>query len=197
MPDHSNSRKFAGTAVTRLPYRDVARQLVGAPWGKVEVPGGRLAHSSKLTPGAWSVSSLLVRGDTDILIYADSFDVDGEEIFCLKFSRSTDDWCRSHLQSAHPAFAPVLEWPQDIEVPSEFMEVGPDSAEMGICRPLHDVKHENTESVVPVVWYFLHASKTGLLLFADSEVPLNVGIADLRTADSIRSSLKAVSVISI
>lgn len=195
MSEYETARKTA--SVTRLPDSEVARLLVGAPWRGVEVPGGRLIHSSKSNPGAWSAASLLVRGDTDVLVYAESYDVRGEEHFCLRFACSTDDWCRSHLQFVRPAYSQILKWPPTLECPADFMRTGPTTAEMGLGDVLQITQSENQSSPVPVLWYFLHAGKTGLLLFADNEIPLNIGICDTQAASIVKKSFQTRSVVTV
>lgn len=197
MSDYEAVRPAASPAVTRLPDTEVARKLVGAPWRQVEVPGGRLIHRSKAISGAWSASSLLVRGDTDLCVYAESYEAGDEERFCLRFARSTDEWCRSHLQSARPAFSPIMQWPPSVEFPADFMVTGPTAAELGLGSTLHMSEGARPRSLVPVVWYFLRAGSAGLLLFADSEIPLNVGICGVRAASLVKTTLPIASSVNL
>lgn len=197
VPRYDALGRSASGLVTHLPDTEVARQLVGAPWSKVEVPGGRLVNRSTWIPGAWSASSVLVRGRTDLLVYAESYEARDQELLCLRFARCTDDWCRTHLQSARPAFSPILQWPSDIELPADFLSIGPTAAELGLGCTIPVSQGDDAASFIPVTWCFLRAGRAGLLLFADGEVPLNVGICDARAASIVRSSFPAVSLVSI
>ena len=180
---------------TCLPDIEIAKLLVGIPWKKVEVPGGRLMHPSKSIPGAWSVSSLLVRGDTDVLVFTETYVVGSEERYGLRFTLSNDDWSRSHVESARPRFSEVLQWPSDVEFPTDFIRTGPTTAEFGLGRALQISQGDNSGSVVPVFWYFLRTGTLGLLLFADGEIPLNVGICGARSASVVRQSIPTVSIV--
>jgi hypothetical protein len=48
-----------------------------------------------------------------------------------------------------------------------------------------------------LLWLVLRAGKEGVVVYADSEIPLNVGIASIAAFSSIDASMRAISTVRI
>lgn len=168
------------SALAKLPEMQAARALLGTPWSAVEVPSGRITHKSKVRESAWSVPSVLVRHGTSdaVLVFAEAFEDRGTEIFGLRFKSATDNWVEKHVAAARPPFSPVAKFPPGLEVLGTFAEHGPSCGEMGLGAPLFLA----SETVVPVMWCWFCSGETTLLLFADDQIPMNVGMSVAMTA---------------
>lgn len=181
------------TATTQFPDIREIRSLLRTPWLAIEAQSGRIRHRSVATPGAWSASALLVRSAVDVLICAEGLEKSGCEGFHLRFRRADDDWCRSYLESSHPRFAPISHWPEGISLPSEFSQSGPTESEIGFGAP--GGPEAGGQLLVPLLWCRFGTATTQIVLYADWEIPLNVGISQApRTSAYVTNTLKAVSI---
>ncbi len=194
MTSREPSRTSGAPVVAQLPDLSMVRALVRAPWGAVEAQAGKFRHQSARNSRAWSTSALLIHGAIDVLVYVEAYDEKGAERFSLRFARSNEQWCSQHLQSARPPFKRILRWPPEIVVPPQFSIQGPTDAEVGLGAAIQATCDETENQVVPVLWCCFRAGESGLLLYADSEIPLNVGVAEASDGLSMRKSLGAVSV---
>jgi len=188
------SRMQGRHAVARLPDLSNVKALVGEPWVSVEAQSGKLRHQSAQNPRAWSTSSLLIHGAIDVLAFVETYDDHGIERFNLRFARASDEWCSQHLKSARPSFEPILSWPPSAAIPAPFPITGPTDVEIGLGSPIRSTDTMQEGEVVPVLWCCFRAGESGLMLYADSEIPLNVGVVEAGAGLNIRNSLKAVSV---
>ena len=161
--------------IARLPDVQAARTLLSTPWSTLEVPSGRIIHKSNAGEGAWSAPSLLVRyGKSEaVLIYAEAYEDCGTERFGLRIKAETDEWVRAHISSARPPFSPVTRPPTGLEVLAKFADHGPSSGELGLGAPLIT----GSETVVPLLCCWFCIGDSGLLLFADDQIPMNVGMS--------------------
>lgn len=163
------------SVVARLPDQQAARALLRTPWSAVEVPSGRIVHRCKARNRAWSVPSLLIRtgASAGMLIFAEAYDDHGSERFGLRFRAASDNWSGKHIATARPPFAPVVDWPPGLEFMGSFAKAGPLSGELGLGVSLLG----ESEKVVPVLWARFGSEDFQVLLYADDEIPMNVGIA--------------------
>jgi hypothetical protein len=135
-----------------------------------------------------------VHGRSDVLIYADSSDEAGVERLSLHFGNAADLWCSRHLKTARPGLTPIETWPTDIALARQFSRDGPSHAEIGVGTPIHSID----TTVVPIVWCCFYGIGRRLLLYADAEIPLNVGI--MQADDEIialQNSARAMSVLRV
>lgn len=181
-------------ALTRFPNHSRGKALLRCRWGRIQVQGGKLTHKSRRVPGAWSTSSLRVQARDDVLIHAESYECDGVESFGLRLRSSAEPWSLRHIESARPAFGTIVTWPIGLHLPPQFSETGPDSGEAGLGRA---VRTSPLEASVPLLWLILRAGNDGLLVFADCEIPLNVGVASLAAMDAVTRALPATSTIKL
>ncbi len=181
-------------SIARLPDLSNVKALAGEPWVSVEAQSGKLRHQSAQNPRAWSTASLLIHGAIDVLAFVEAYSDQGIERFNLRFAHASDEWCSRHLQSARPPFEPIVDWPLDAAIPALFSITGPTDVEIGLGLPTRVTGTMQESEVVPVLWCCFRAGESGLMLYADSEIPLNVGIVEAGAGQDIRNSLKAVSV---
>jgi hypothetical protein len=181
-------------ALTHFPKHSRGKALIGCRWSRMEVQGGNLTHKSRGFPGAWSTSSLRIQACDDVLIVSESYECNGEEIFGLRLLSSADPWSVKYIESVRPAFGAILTWPAGLHMPPRFSETGPNSGEAGLGQA---VRTSSIEASVPLLWLFLRAGDDGLLVFADTEIPLNVGVAGPAAVNTVTRALQARSIIKL
>jgi len=194
-PNMSDQSPNAGdqAVVGRLPDMQMARSLLEVPWTAVEVPNGQLAHRSRSYWGTWSVSSVLVRAQSrqEVLIFAESYEVGGQELFGLRFKAASDVWVAEHLATARPPFSPISRWPHDLEWSEEFTHVGPTGGEIG----LNPAVATDDGMFIPVRWVRFSNESSGLLFFADERIPMNVGIGHANLSSMYQQGLEEKSAV--
>jgi hypothetical protein len=161
------------------PDSAVAGQLLGTPWTEVMVQSGRITRKTHSVANGWSVGSLVIRcgSGATIWVCAEGYECGGVEHFGLRFLRVTDEWLSGFFARAWPRYAPVSQLPPGLEVLVTFEAEGPLSGELGLGADLI-VDHR---TVAPVVWCSFRYGASRLLLFADEEIPLNVGLSSVVT----------------
>ncbi len=178
--------------VAKLPDVPRVRNLVLHPWTCVEVQSGALRNKSARFAGAWSASAILVRSTRDVFVYCDSVENDGDEDFTLRFADAENAVAEIHQRSARPPFSPLQLWPSDVILPADFFVRGPRSAEIGFGSSVTLADASSAVSILPVRWCCFYGQSVSLMVYADNEIPLNVGIvADQRSISAIKHGLKA------
>lgn len=191
MKDPKDTDSLDGAAPL-LPRMEEARALVGCRWTRIEIQGGRLTYESRLFPGAWSTASIRVHACDDVLVHSESYEYGGVEYFGLRVRPIVEAWSATHLKLTRPSFRPILSWPVGIDLPQRFFETGPDSAEAGFGdAPVGN----SAEASLPLLWLVLRAGNSGFFVFADREIPLNVGIGNLDAMEPIVRAMRAASVV--
>lgn len=190
------SEMVRASAITRFPDLGNIRALLRTPWTSVEVQSGQVRLASAVYPDAWSVSSLLVHAATDVLIYAQGADESGGEEFRLRFGNAAEEWCSTQLRLSRPSFARISQWPETIALPPQFSITGPAEAEIGLGVPI-TAGSADQEQLVPILWCCFSSDDKRLIVYADSEFPLDVGLVQTDAFDQIRSALKAASIIKL
>jgi hypothetical protein len=163
-------------AVIAMPDFSRARDLVGNAWTSVDTQGGQLIHRSARFPGAWSASALLLHSSTTLFVYCETVDWQGGERFTLRFVDAANEFSVSQLETARPPHAAIRAWPVDLCPPVEFFSKGPNSAKVGFGAAIHATGKSHEGKIVPILWCCFYSHRGGLMLYADSEIPLNVGI---------------------
>lgn len=173
-----------------MPRLSCVRALLNTPWTSIEVQTGKLRHRSLRFPGAWSAAALLVHTSTDIFVYCDSIDWRDGERFVLQFAERRSESAASQLASARPPHRPIVDWPNDLLLPEEFLAEGPSSVKMGLGTTIPD--QDRGGKVVPILWCRFYSTSSSLMLYADGEIPLNVGIVtNPGSISAIMSELRA------
>ncbi|TAK52434.1 MAG: hypothetical protein EPO25_13525 [Gammaproteobacteria bacterium] len=113
-----------------------------------------------------------------MLVFAEAHEHHGVERFGLRFGTASDNWPGKHIGTARPPFASVVNWPPGLEVLEHFANHGPVSGELGLGLPLVAANEE----VIPVLWARFRVKDLEVLLFADDEIPMNVGISPATSA---------------
>jgi hypothetical protein len=167
------------------------KSLIGCPWVSVDAQAGKIQHRSSRFPGAWSATGFLVRSPTDMLICCESEQRDDEEQFTLRFIDESSA-VLSLLKGARPPYSPIGSWPNDLHVPMGSSLEGPDFIEIGFGRASETLVDRSSGAESSVLWCLLGFDSTGVLIYVDPEIPLNVGIASQQsTIASIKAGLNA------
>jgi hypothetical protein len=184
--------------IAQFPDVRVARSLLRTPWNAVDTQSGVIGHESRLYSGAYSASAFRIRTDADVLVYGSSWDEPGFERFGLRFGLAADPRCSIHLQKSRPSFHRVMRWPSGLSVPESFFFSGPMSATLGFGPTTGRATESPTEHAVPILWCCFERDDGKVLLYADPEIPLNVGIATMEPAvTAVKAALTARSVVTL
>lgn len=169
-----------------------ARKLLSNAWASVDVQAGQFTHRSARFPGAWSTAALYVHASTGILVYCDSVSSGDGEWFTLRFVDAGSDTAVAHLEAARPPYATMIEWPDDLRPSIDFFSRGPDRAEVGFGSAHSAVSAADAAQFVPILWCCFSSSHDSLLLYADGEIPLNIGmVTGPKSINAIKRELKA------
>lgn len=192
------NRSGKSAVLTSFPDNASIRSLLRGTWTAAETQGGRVVRPSKRYPGAWSVTGLLIRSASNVLIVGQEYEDDELARYGLRFLSAAEEWCRSHLQTARPPYAPINLWPAEVLMPARFSESAPASATLGYGRLMPTKGFSGQMAGQPLLWCRLTSDSGSLLIYADEEVPLNVGlvVGDGPTKQ-VLDSLKADSVVNV
>ena len=96
---------------------------------------------------------------------AKAFEHSGEELMGLQSKDATDNWAKHHLSTARPQFSPLINTAPGLE--------GPSSGELGLGNTVT----AGSRTVFPLFWCRFRTGDVTLFLFADNQIPMNVGIS--------------------
>lgn len=183
--------------ITQLPDLQTARSLLRWAWVTVEAQGGRFIQKSDAYLGSRSTPAVLVRtaAGSSVLIYAQSYETDGEEQFGLRFEASSKEWPTRLLSGARPPFGRVSTWSKEMEFP--FATRGPDVGELGLGSPVNKFVSASAGEIVPLRWALFRTGPSRLVFFADQQVSTNVGISSVHGRAAIRKAQQETVVVKI